>query len=169
MMAAFGATAHAGVGVPPKGVEKYAHDREAAATAVYASVLKAVQAGKTATFADADGKSHKIAVVNNNIILDGKTVKPSSSSAAAPAESSADPSSEVHTESNFLCKFKVAAALSAILALGAIAIGFFVAPLAATTSVALAGVTLTVSTWNAIAAAIGSVSTILGFLDSVLC
>lgn len=138
--------------------------RNTKATAVRKKVQNALEAGKSSSFKDANGKNHVIAVVKNEIVLDGKTVvNPLSIDGARAAGIS--PASVRST----VCTFKIAAALAAILALGGVAIAVFVGPLAASTPVLLAGLTFQAGTWLEIAAALTSAGILVDLLHNIMC
>lgn len=203
----FGSQAHAmpepvGPIHDPSPAAVYAQARNVAANAVRKRVLTALSAKKSAIFYYANGTKHKIAVVENKIILDGKWIRLSGgSSAASPTAGSAESSGELSEKeikelseqpseviaddpsdgiseppsdaaaefAGVVCKFKIAAVIAAVLSLGAVAIGFFVAPLAASTSVALAGLTFSAGTWTGIAASLGSLGILADLIHNLVC
>lgn len=147
---------------PPVGFPEAAKKQERKAAAINKAVFNALKAGKTASFTDFNGKKHTVKVVRNQIVLDGKTVSIGKGlhSSDVTAAASGD---------SLICKFKVAAGVSAIIGLGAAFIVWFVGPLAATATVALAGLTFSAATWSSIAAGMGAVSIVAGFVHDVVC
>lgn len=152
---------------PPKNpIKEHAEKRNAAAKKVHAAAKKVLKKqGKIYKFRDVANKKRTIVVKKKEIYLDGKKIKiklPPNPAAASGDVGTLGPIS-------LTCKFKIAAALSAVLALGSVAIFWFIAPLAATTTVSLAGLTMKVAVWNTVATNIGAAGIVLSLLHDVLC
>jgi hypothetical protein len=148
---------------PPVGFPEAAKKQERKAAAINKAVFNALKAGKPASFTDVNGKKHTIKMVGKQIVFDGKTVS------IGRGLHSADVAAAAASEDSLMCRFKVAAGVAAIVGLGAAFIVWFVGPLAATATVSLAGISASAATWNSIAAGLGAVGVVAGFVHDVVC
>jgi hypothetical protein len=123
------------------------------------AVYKSLTTTNAAEFTGADGQVHRMRVAGGSLTVDGQAI------ALGASHGTQSPI----TPAGWFCDLKVAAAVAAILAVGAGFILWVITGLAIGTIVSIAGLSFSVGTWSTIALIMGSAAVLSGFLHTVLC
>ncbi|WP_043512755.1 MULTISPECIES: hypothetical protein [unclassified Actinoplanes] len=135
----------------------------AAAQKVYDETFKSLESTGSASFTAADGSKHTISVSDRDIVLDGKSAI---SKSAARTGSVVGP---MAGGTSVWCKAKIAAAVAALAAVGVAFIAFMITGLSESAMVAIAGITMRVSSWQAVIAGGISVAAIGNLIKEYVC